>query len=455
MDGASKPIVKGDLRTLIRISAPLMFFLFCEALTSFCERIFLSYHSIDSVHVSLSASYLATIFQAPCIAIGAMAQIFVGFYQGSNELKRIGSCVWQLIWFSLLSFLVTLPLSYLISFWYFKDTFIEKVGIEYFLILAFGNFLFPLSTALSSFYLGRGKTLLVTGLMLGSYILDLFLSWFLIFGVASIIPALGAKGAALAKCISLGTVCCIFLVTFLNKNNRELYGTGVWHFSPTLLWHYMRSGIVRALGYLSSKICWSVTCYIMIKKGGKHLDILTIGGTIITFLVFTTNGIYKAILTIASNLIGGAQDSEIWRLCRSFILYSGMIFFILSIPLILFPNMLAYFFDPLTRELFNQTFKEINLWIWLYMLALTVQMSFCALLVTLGELKFQLYCYLFLWPLFPILVYVGIGIKGWSADKLWLIMASESLIAMFFFFTRLRQKQRSFFSLPLKQNSPI
>lgn len=439
MDEASTPIVKGDLRALIRISIPLMLFLFCEALTSFCERIFLSYHSIDGVRASLSASYLATIFQSPCVAIAVMAQVFVGFYQGSNEHKRIGPCVWQLIWFAILSFLITLPISYLISSWYFKGTVIEAGGVEYFMILSFGNFLFPLSTALSSFYLGRGKTLLVTSLMLASYALKLVLNWLLIFGINGIIPALGARGAALAKVFGLGIICCIFFSAFLSKKNREMYNTGFWRFSPIALWHYMCPGLVRALGYLSSKICWAASCYIMIKKGGKYLDVLTIGGTIITFLVFTTNGIYKAILTIASNLIGAQKNTEIWRLCRSFTVYAGIITAMLTIPLIFFPDMLIYFFDSSSKEIFKQTFKDINHWIWLYLFALTVQMSFCALLVTLRELKFQLYCYLFIWPLFSLIVYFGIDLGEWQADKLWLIMAFESIVAMLFFLIRLRQ----------------
>ncbi len=439
MDEASKPIIKGDLRALIRISVPLMLFLFCEALTSFCERIFLSYHSMGSVHGSLSASYLATIFQSPCVAIGMMAQVFVGFYQGSSEYKKIGPCVWQLIWFSFLSFLITLPLSYLVSFWYFRGTAIEKVGVECFLILSLGNFLFPLNTALSSFYLGRGKTLLVTSLMLTSYALNLFLSWLLIFGVAEIIPALGAKGAALAKCISLGVICPVFLGAFLTKKNREIYSTGLWRFSPAALWHYMYPGLVRALGHLSAKTCWAATCYVMIKKGGSYLDVLTVGGTIITFLAFTTGGIYKAILTIASNLLGAEKSSELYRLCRSFIIYAGIITAMLALPLIFFPNMLICFFDSSSQETFKQTSKDINHWIWLYLFALTIQMSFCALLVTLKELKFQLYCYLFLWPLSPLVVYFGMGLRGWQADKLWLIMGLESVIAMLFFSIRLRQ----------------
>lgn len=439
MNRPSKPIIKGDLRTLMRISVPLMFFLFCDSLTSFCERIFLSYHSIDSFHASLNASYLATIFQSPCIAIAAMAQVSVGFYQGSRQSQQIGPCVWQLIWFSFASLLVTLPLSYLISLWYFKGTVIEQVGAECFSILALGNFLFPLNTALSSFYLGRGKTWLVTSFMLASYALNLFFSWCFIFGIGELIPPLGAKGAALGKCMSLGLVCCIFFYTFLMKNNRDVYHSHSWHFSPTALWQYMRPGLVRALGYLSSKICWVATCYVMIKKGGIYLDVLTIGGTIITFLIFTTNGIYKSILTISSNLIGAEKSREIWKLCRSFVIYTGIIQTIFIIPLLIFPDMLIYFFDSSSKPIFKEAFHTIHHWVWIYMFALTVQMSFCAILVTLKELKFQLYCYLFLWPFFSLLVYLGLGLGGWAADKLWLIIACESLTAMLFFFIRLRQ----------------
>lgn len=298
-DKILEPIISGNTRTLVRISLPLMFFLFCEALTSFCERIFLSYYSLDAVHASLNASYLATIFQSPCIAIGAMAQVFVGLYQGSGEYKRIGPCVWQLIWFSFLSFLLVFPLSFFVSSLYFKNTIIQRLGIEYFTILALGNFLFPLNTALSSFYLGRGKTLLVTNLMLASYVMNLFLNWVLIFGIKGIVPSLGIKGAAFAKCISLGIISFIFFGTFLTKKNRAVYHTHFWFFSPKALWNYTRPGMIRAFGFLSSKICWAVITYIIIQKEGPYLDALTIGGTIITFLLFIANGIYKATLTIA------------------------------------------------------------------------------------------------------------------------------------------------------------
>ena len=437
----SQAVIEGNLKTLTRISLPIMLFLFCEALTLFFERIFLSYHSMNAVHASLNAGYLATIFQSPCVAIAAMAQVFVGLYQGSNEYKRIGPCVWQLIWFSFLSSPLVLVLSFIASSLYFSNTVIQTIGTQYFTVLAFGNFLFPLQIALASFYLGRGKTFFVTSVMLASYALDLFLNWLLIFGVEGVIAPMGARGAALAKCISLAAVCCIFFISFLNRKNQELYNSRSWHFSPVALWGFMRLGMVRAFGYFSSKICWVAISYIIIRKGSFYLEVLTVGGTVITFLLFITTGMYKAVLTIAPNLIGAGKFDQIWKLCRVTTLYILAISVVLTIPLVFFPDTLICFFDASSKDIFRRTFKDINYWIWLYMVILTIQTSFCAILIALRDLKVQLYCYLFLWPVSFIPVYFGIGVRGWQADKLWLIMLIENITFMFFFFFRLWQRK--------------
>lgn len=424
----------------MRLSLPLMLFLFCEALVAFVERIFLSYHSTDAVHASLSASYLASIFQTPCVAIAAMAQVFVGLYQGSNELKKIGPCVWQMIWFSLFSLILTLPLSFWTSEFYFKDTAIQQAGVTYFGILALGNFLFPLNTTLSSFYLGRGKTFLTTCLMLGSYGFNLLLSWVLIFGFKGVIPPMGIKGAALAKCYSLGLFTAIFFCTFLSKKNRELYGTSSWRFSLPTLWSYMHPGMVRAFAYLSSKVCWVSVSYLMIKKGGEHLDTLTIGGTVITFLTFITVGIYRAILTITSNILGAKNYQEIQKLYRSCLVYIALIAIFLSIPLLVFPHSMGYFFDSSSYALFKKTFSTVNLWIWLYIIALTIQMSFCGMIVAARDLKFQFYAYILIWITSFLPAYFIIDLKGFPASSLWLIMALENFVFALIFLWRLRRR---------------
>lgn len=448
----SEQTLKGDLRTLVRISFPLFLFLFCEALTTFGERIFLSYHGVEAVSSSLNGCYLASIFQIPCVGVASMTQAFVGLYQGKGELKRIGPCIWQLIWFSLLSLIITLPLSLWSSSLYFKGTSIEQMGTSYFNILALGNFLFPLNIVLTSFYLGRGKTLLVTLLLLTSYAFNLGLCWTLVFGVKGFIPSLGIQGAALAKCLSMGLFCLIFFVLFLQRKNRTTYGTGMWQLSPTALWSYLRPGVMRAFGYFWIRCGWAVICYMMIKKGGLYLDIQIIGGTVIALFVFIFTGIYRSVLTIASHLLGGKNYSGLLQLFRSLIIYICMIGTLLAIPLLLYPQSLTYFFDSSSRQLFEKTFNTINHWIWFYSIAVTLQMGLMSFIVALQDLKLQFYIYLLniLTSLLP--VYLFIQLWGWKADTLWIIMAFENVIHSLILFYSIRRKKWDRFML---RNEPI
>lgn len=431
----------GDFTTFTRILVPLLLFLFCESLTGFVERIFLSYHSAEAVSSSLAGTYLAFIFNNPCIVIASMAQVFVGLYHGSGELRRIGSCVWQLIWFSILSLIITLPLGLWSSSFYFKGTQIELMGKEYFTILALGNFLFPLNTALTSFYLGRGKTKVVTLTMLGAYAIHLILSKVAISGIEGIIPAMGARGAALAKCLSLALSNGVLLCLFLAKKNREIYKTDAWQFSASSLWNYIRPGLVRAFGFFWVRLGWAVTSYMMIKKGGLYLDVLSIGGTVIAFLIFIPTAVYRTVLSIVPNLLGAKNYSEVWRLCRTLLLSTVVIAVIVAIPLILFPQTLIYFFDFSSYCLFEERFGMINHWVWLYIVAFTVQTGLSGFITAARDLKIQFYGYLlsYLDSLVP--VYLMIYKDRWNPDKLWLIMAIESIIFACLFFYRLSQKK--------------
>jgi Na+-driven multidrug efflux pump len=317
------------------------------------------------------------------------------------------------------------------------------LGNQYFKILAYGNFLFPLNITLTSFYLARGKTVWVSCWLLVSYGLNVLLCWVLI-------SAYGIRGAALAKCLSLGLSCLIFGIAFLHKKNRELYGTGAWQLQPHLLGAYLRPGLVRAFGYFWFRGGWVAISYLMIKKGGLYLGVQTIGGTIITFLIFIVTGLYRSVLTIAPNLLGSQSYSELERLFRSLILYVGMIGAVLAIPLLLYPQSLICFFNGTTRTLFTTIFPLINHWVWLYLILLTLQMGFCGLLVAARDLKTQFYAYLLttLTSLLPIYLMMGLGHA--DPDQLWLIMALEEVVLIPIFWYRWSRKKWVW-----AQNKPI
>ena len=84
----------------------------------------------------------------------------------------------------------------------------------------------------------------------------------------------------------------------------------------------------------------------------------------------------------------------------------------------------------------------IHHWIWMYMIALTIQMSICALIVSARDLKLQLYCYLLVFLISFLTVYLTMYQGKWQPDKLWVIMAFENLILGSIFFLRFRQRNK-------------
>ncbi len=419
----------GSLRSLLRIFLPLILILFCEALVTYCESLLLSHSGKNAIYASLNATYLGNIFQSSCIAAALLAQVFVGHHHGENEPQKIGGCVWQFVWFALFSMILTWPLSKLTASLFFKQTIIEDAGLAYFSIVALGNFLYPLNAALASFYWGRGKTLMMTAFLLGTYAIHLMLSAVLIFGWEGFIPALNVRGAAFAKIASQALLCCILFACFLSKNNRLLFATADWRLYPARLWHYLRPGLVRAFGLFSSKSSWAFISHIMISQGERYIAILTIGGVVINFLIFFGTGIHRANLTLASNLMGAQQYDEMRRLFYSTLALGALISAALLIPVVFFPQMLISFLGTAgTADFFQQTFISIRYGIWLHLASFILQFGLNGLNIARRDLKFQIFLYSSVWITSFLPVYFLIGQRHMEPSTLWSITALENII---------------------------
>ncbi len=100
---------QGSLRELLALAASLTLILASNGLMGFVDRILLAQHSLESLQICVAAASLTTVFQMFCVRIAHVSQIFIGQYKGANRPELIGPCVWQSIWFSFLSMIVTLP----------------------------------------------------------------------------------------------------------------------------------------------------------------------------------------------------------------------------------------------------------------------------------------------------------------------------------------------------------
>ena len=175
-------IFTGKFKELVFLFIPIFIMTFSSYLSLFIEKLFFARISTEAIEVAVNTSIVTKIFQFPCVCLTMMAQVYVGRWHGANDLKAIGPGIWQFIWFSFLSILITLPLSFVYGNYYFKGTPSEDMLMPYYHFLISINFLYPLEMALICLYLGQGKTRLVLFLTIGSQFLKLILAYLLIFG---------------------------------------------------------------------------------------------------------------------------------------------------------------------------------------------------------------------------------------------------------------------------------
>lgn len=427
----------GSITELLALAAPIFLIQFSASFLGIFERIWFSHLSTTLLEASINVIYILRLFQLPSIALVIMGQAFIGYHYGAQEKKAIGPCVWQLIWFSLLTPLFVMPLSFLVHRYYFRGTEIEEAATAYFFILSFGNFLYPLIAALSCFYLGRGRIRLITIATLMTILINAGLDILLIFGIDPWIPPLGLRGAAWATVISQGLLSAGLFLLFLSPSNKHLYSTDQWRFQPRLFWHYISHALPRALGRLMMIAIWTANMHIMISKGGTHLLVLTIGGTISLFLSFLGDGLHQTLTVLISNARGRKDDNYIQKMLKSCLFFLIVVGIMMSVPLIGVPrHLLALFALTPTEPLISTLF-----WVWLNTMIYIASVIPLSFLMAYKATHLLLIANTASWVVGYLPVYLGMQLFQFSPDKFWLLASSSMIAADAFYIWQIIRKK--------------
>jgi Na+-driven multidrug efflux pump len=155
-------------KELLSLLFPILVVLLGSSAVGAFERLCLSCFSLDALNSGVESVCALKFFQLSCVAFASMAQVFIGQYIGSKEPEKVGGYAWQMIWLSMLSILIVLPLSQITKPIFFKGLEHSQIASRYFDVLISGNFFFPLGTVLSSFFLAQGKRWTVVWATMGA-----------------------------------------------------------------------------------------------------------------------------------------------------------------------------------------------------------------------------------------------------------------------------------------------
>ncbi|MFB3789502.1 MAG: MATE family efflux transporter [bacterium] len=226
----------GGFREFFSIAYPLIISHTSYTLMHFVDRLFLAWSSPEDIAACLPAGILSYSLMSVFLGISEYTNTFVAQFHGASRSSEIGAAAWQGIYFALLGGLVCLlllPVGASILDWMGHPADILELEKIYFANLFAGGTFFLLKEALSSFYSGRGKTLVIMLNNLAANLLNAVLDYALIFGHWGF-PKLGIQGAAVATVISTAFCCGVFLLLFLSPKNHRLFRTRT-SFRPNLI----------------------------------------------------------------------------------------------------------------------------------------------------------------------------------------------------------------------------
>ncbi len=295
---------QGSIRELWSISFPLMLSSLSFLSILFVDRIFLTNYSTEAMTAAVHASTSGWVFVFAAIVLASISEVFVAQYYGAKDYQRIGEPVWQMIWFALGTSLLFIPVGYWGGFWLFGYGAEKQLAREYFNWMLYFGPAFALSAALTGFYIGRGKTHLVSLLAIGTNALNVLFDWLLIFGVEGWIPPMGTKGAAIATSIGAVLQALILMILFLRKTNRLHFGTGKWRLHRETMRNCLRIGFPNALFYGLEGIGWAYFYHMMDAKGVIYITVASICQNMNVLFYFFGEGINKAVIAIIGYLIG-------------------------------------------------------------------------------------------------------------------------------------------------------
>lgn len=430
---------EGSIRELWCIGFPLILAALSGNLMIFLDRLILAHYSTDAMNAVATASMVCYLFQYGAIGISSIAEVFVGQYNGSKQTELMGIPAWQMIWFSLMTYIVSIP----VAIWggpYFLAKEYLDLALPYFQWLMFFGPLLAIFSALAAFFIGKGETRLLFFVTLLGNIANLILNIILVFGIEGWLKPMGTAGSAIATVISQAIMVLILFTIFLNKKNLIAYGTRKFQFNLIEFWKCLKIGIPSSVGLMIEISAWALILNLMATVSHAHITVWTIANSVFILFAFTNSGLQKAIITIAANLIGAKKVPLIHKMIRSAFKLILFIAGIIAIPLIVTPDLFinAFFAQNTTPEL-TESIRIGLVGIWIFFLFDGLAWIFAGILTAGGDTKFIMITNAIIAWVFAILPVYFFVVKGGGGPALTpFLVASYALFNCLAFFLRYR-----------------
>jgi MATE family multidrug resistance protein len=255
-------------------------------LQTFVDRVFLTWYSPEAVAGAVTGMFITWAVIGLFTAVGEYVTTFVAQYHGANRPERIGSALWQGVYFALVAGAVMVAVAPLLGpvfDWAGHDKAVREHEVRYASLLMQGGGAVVMMATLSSFFSGRGQTLVVLKVNVLATLVNMVLDYLWIFGHLGF-PRAGVAGAAAGTIASQAFGALAYLVLMLRAEHRRRFGTlSGWRFDPELFRRLLRYGLPSGLHWSIEILAFGIFLVLVGRIGTLELAA--------TGLAFNLNGL--------------------------------------------------------------------------------------------------------------------------------------------------------------------
>lgn len=434
---------EGSLKELWALSFPLMLSSLSIMSMIFADRWLLAHFSVTAHNAAVTATTLGWAFIFGWVSLGNIVEVFVAQYNGAKLYHKLGEPVWQMIWASLCSFAFFWPLSLWGGEWFFNNDSLGMLEKEYFgPMLFFGPF-YPLSASLCGFFIGQGKTRLVTTVVIIGNLLNVILDVMFIFGIEGWLSPMGVRGASLATGAATILQVVVLGIAFFSQRYRA-FGTLNYRLNFKLLWECVRIGLPNSLFFVCEILAFAVYYMMMKKMGEDYITIVGICQTLLILFSFFGEGLNKATAALVGNFIGAKRIEMIPQVIKSglklnllfLVMMLGSIY--LCTPLIIqefLPTADTHFIERISGSLHTCLLIVV-----FYLFFDGLRFQFGGVLTAAGDTMFLMLAgSTLVWTMMVLPVYFVVVRGGASVEVSCLLSFAYSVLAAVIYFSRIMQ----------------
>lgn len=439
------PYPVGSLTEIWSVSWPLMLGLCSSSLMMFADRLYLAHYSILAMNAMAVGGLLSFLILIIPFSICQITEVFVGRYHGEENHTQAGKPIWQAFWMSLILWPLMSLVSRTLSWILFEPNALEPI---YFVTLIDFSPFFLGSLSLMGFFIGIGKTKMITYATIFANLVNLSLAPLFIFGT-SFVPAMGIKGAAIATGLSQAFQMGFLLLFFLAPHFRKTFHTHKWTWNLAMSKEMLRIALPSGFGRMIEVVAHSVFYQIIARSGPDELTCCIMIQSFLLLALFCIDGLVKGVTTIISNLVGAKEYEQIPNVIwASFKIHALVTATVATICLTGSQWIFSHILDSSEKALLeNPAFLwklHIGLiWMCLFYLLDGFSWIMTGYLTAIGDTKFIMYVSAAgQWITYIVPVYLLVTYANAGAPTGWMILTLNALVLLAIFWRRSQAKLR-------------